>query len=93
VWMWPVAIAVLVAVGLTVADAELRIIDVRGSLSRLSIPVGEFSTRGTAAVLLALAAMVMALVGAVLGGRAGMRFHRRVDREVVEQWDRFDDEE
>ena len=44
-------------------------------------------------MLLALAAMVMALVGAVLGGRAGMRFHRRVDREVVEQWDHFDDEE
>ncbi len=34
----------------------------------------------TAAIITGILVVVLALVGAILGGLAGMRFHRRVDR-------------
>lgn len=43
------------------------------------LPIGE-GTLTTAGIITALIALAASLVGAVLGGLAGMRFHRRVDR-------------
>ena len=43
------------------------------------IPVNE-GTLTTAGVLTAVGIAAVSLVGAVLGGLAGMRFHRRVDK-------------
>jgi hypothetical protein len=93
VWMFSVAIAVLVAVGVTVADAQLGLVDVRGALSALPIDVGRLATRGTAALLFAVGATAVALGAAVLGGQTGMRFHRRIDRDDIAQWDRYDEEQ
>jgi hypothetical protein len=42
------------------------------------------STLTAAGVVSALAVLVVTLVGALLGGLAGMRYHRRVDRAGVE---------
>jgi len=47
------------------------------SLPRAPVNEGDISTAG----LVALAIVAVAsLVGAILGGTAGMRFHRKVDR-------------
>lgn len=70
VWLW----AIVAGVVLTILGAVI------GSQIDLgaNIPVSpEMTTAGIIAV--AVAALV-ALAGAVLGGLAGMRFHRRVDR-------------
>lgn len=52
-----------------------------GGLPRLPIGGDQLTSGGVVTALLALAA---ALAGAVLGGLAGMRFHRKVDRVDVE---------
>ncbi|WP_299050140.1 hypothetical protein [uncultured Nocardioides sp.] len=78
VWGW----AVLVAVALGVAAAVLGN-DSSGAeeLSPLSPPSGEL---GVGLAGLAIVAAVT-LVGAMLGGLAGMRFHRRVDRAEADE--------
>jgi hypothetical protein len=54
--------------------------DVVGTLNNLPhIRVGQ-NTLGGGAVVAAILAGLVTLVGAVLGGLAGMRYHRKVDR-------------
>ena len=43
------------------------------------IPVNE-GTLSTAGIIALIAVAVASLVGAILGGLAGMRFHRKVDK-------------
>ena len=76
VWLWAVVIALVVAVLVAVAGAQF---DVLSQLSLPRIPVsGDDLTTGSIVTLLLVAAVT--LVGAILGGLAGMRFHRKVDR-------------
>jgi len=76
VWVWAVVIALLVAVLAAVAGAEYNILAQLNSFPRLPVSEGDLTTGGIiAAVLL----VVVTLVGAILGGLAGMRFHRKVD--------------
>jgi hypothetical protein len=77
VWLWAVVIAVAVAVVAAVAGSQYNILSQLNSLPR--IPVGE-GTLVTGGVITAVAAVLASLAGAVLGGLAGMRFHRKVDR-------------
>ncbi|WP_218974558.1 hypothetical protein [Streptomyces sp. NP160] len=80
VWLWAVVIAVLVAVLGLVAGSQFNILGQLNSFPR--IPVDE-GTLSTGAVITVVAAALVALVGALLGGLAGMRFHRRVDRATL----------
>ena len=76
VWLWAVVIALVVAVLVAVAGAQF---DVLSQLSLPRIPVNSDDlTTGSIVTLLLVAAVT--LVGAILGGLAGMRFHRKVDR-------------
>lgn len=77
VWVWAVLIALVVAgVGL-VAGSKYNILARLNSFPRLPVDEGTLSTAG----IVALAAIVVAsLVGALLGGLAGMRFHQAVDQ-------------
>jgi hypothetical protein len=43
------------------------------------IPIGEGELT-TAGIITAVLAVLVSLAGAVLGGLAGMRYHRKVDR-------------
>jgi hypothetical protein len=78
VWLWTLFLAVIGAVIATVSGA------VSGprldELVRLPMSGGVLSA---GAATLAVAVLVVTLVGAVLGGLAGMRYHRRVDRDLV----------
>lgn len=80
VWLWAViatAIAALRAVltGAGVADIFL-------AFPGIAMNAETFTAGGITALIIAL---LIALAGAVLGGEAGMRFHRRVDQAVVNQ--------
>jgi hypothetical protein len=77
VWLWAVVIAILVAVIAAIAGAQFNILANVNAFPRLPIDEGNLTTASiVTAVLVALAS----LGGAILGGLAGMRFHRRVDR-------------
>ncbi len=75
VWLWAIAVAIIVAILSAVAGAEYNVLDNVDSFPR--IPEGDVTTTGIVALVLIA---VISLVGAMLGGLAGMRFHRRVDR-------------
>ena len=77
VWLWAIIIALVVAVLAAVAGSEYNVLSRLDSFPR--IPVGE-GTLVTGGVVTAIAAVVASLGGAILGGLAGMRFHRKVDR-------------
>lgn len=47
------------------------------------LPVNEGQVTATGAIVIG-AAILAALIGAVLGGLAGMRFHRNVDKAGLE---------
>jgi hypothetical protein len=77
VWLWAVVIAIVVAVIAAIAGSQFNILANVNAFPRLPLNEGDVTTAGViTAVLVALAS----LGGAILGGLAGMRFHRRVDR-------------
>ena len=77
VWLWAIVVALVVAVVGAIAGAEYNVLQKLDSFPRLPIGEGDLTTGG----LIALVAVVLVtLVGALLGGLAGMRFHRKVDQ-------------
>ncbi|GAA1477773.1 hypothetical protein GCM10009623_22190 [Nocardioides aestuarii] len=77
VWVWALVVAVVVAVLAVVAGANYNVLSELNSFPRIPVSEGDLTTGGiVAAVLL----VVVTLLGAALGGLAGMRFHRTVDR-------------
>jgi hypothetical protein len=81
VWLWAVVIAILVAVVAWVAGAKYDVLSSVNSFPRIPVAGGDLTTGG----IIALVAVAGAsLVGALLGGVGGMRFHRKVDRAGLE---------
>ena len=78
VWLWALIIAIVVAVLGLVAGTQFNLLANLNTFPRIPINEGTLTTAG---VLTAIAVAIVALIGAVLGGLAGMRFHRRVDKE------------
>ena len=77
VWVWALIAAVVIAVLGLVAGQQFNVLANLNSFPRIPINEGELTiTSIIAAVVVAL----IALIGAVLGGLAGMRFHRKVDK-------------
>jgi hypothetical protein len=74
VWIWTIVMTVLAAILVAVTGAKFNIPD---GLPRLPTEDGTLTTAG---IISALIVLVVSLVGAILGGLAGMRFHRTVDR-------------
>jgi hypothetical protein len=76
VWIWGLVVTgVLVIVG-AVAGPRFDLLTNAGILPQIRF--GDTAAWGTALTIAAL--VVATLLGALLGGVAGMRFHRRVDR-------------
>ena len=77
VWLWAlIAAAVVVILGL-IYGSDIRSISQLNSVA----PLPEDLEGVSAGTWIAVAAsLVVTLIGAVLGGLAGMRFHRRIDR-------------
>lgn len=77
VWVWAVVIAIIVAILVAVGGADFNILANVNGFPRIPINEGDLTT---ASIITAVLLAVASLVGAILGGMAGMRFHRRVDR-------------
>ena len=77
VWLWAIIIAVVLAIITAVAGAQFNVLGNLNSFPRIPIGEGDL-TAGS--IIPAIVAALIALGGAILGGLAGMRYHRRVDR-------------
>jgi hypothetical protein len=77
VWLWAVVIAVIVAILGAVAGSKYNVLANLNSFPRIPVNEGTLSTGGIIALL---AVALASLVGAILGGLAGMHFHRKVDK-------------
>jgi hypothetical protein len=77
VWLWAVLIAVILAVIGLIAGTQPDVLEQLDSLPSIPLNGGDITAGSIVTVVIALAA---SLVGAILGGLAGMRFHRRVDK-------------
>ena len=77
VWLWAVIMAILIAGAGWLAGARFDVFAQVNSFPRLPLNEGTLTTAG---VLAAIGVVAASLIGALLGGLAGMRYHRRVDR-------------
>lgn len=76
VWLIGLLVTILLAAAGAIAGSEYNVFQ-RLELPRIPIDEGSLTTGG----VIALAAVLLAtLVGALLGGKSGQRYHRRVDR-------------
>lgn len=76
VWLWGVAVTIVLVVVGAIAGSQFDVLNRAGLLPDIGFGPDDM----LATVLTIAGAAVAALLGAILGGIAGMRFHRRVDR-------------
>jgi MFS family permease len=76
VWLWGIIIAVVVAALAAIGGSEYNVLDAL-NLPRLPVNTGTLTTGGIIALALSLA---VTLGTAIVGGKAGERFHKKVDR-------------
>jgi len=77
VWLWGIIVAVVVAIITLIAGSQWDILATLEGFPRIPVTPDTATTTG---ILTAVVAAAIALGGAVLGGAAGMRYHRKVDR-------------
>ena len=77
VWLWAVIIAIVAAAAGLLAGARFDVLAQLNSFPRLPLNEGTLTTGG---IIVAIGVVAASLIGALLGGLAGMRYHRRVDR-------------
>lgn len=77
VWLWAIVIAVVVAIISAIAGAQWDILAALDGFPRIPVTPETATVTG---ILTAVGAAIVTLAGAILGGMAGMRYHRRVDR-------------
>jgi len=76
VWALAVVMAVLLAIAGAIAGSEYNLF---GELDLPRIPIDE-GTLATGALITLLVVLALTAIAAILGGRVGERYHRRVDR-------------
>jgi hypothetical protein len=79
VWVWGVLAAGVFALLTLIGGADYNVLD-RLNLPRVPIDSGTLTTAG---LLVLLSSIAVTLFAAMLGGKAGERFHRKVDRAGV----------
>lgn len=76
VWLWAVATAAVVAIVVALTGSRFNILADLNAFPRIPLDEGDLTTVG---IITAVVVAIVSLGGAVLGGLAGMRYHRRVD--------------
>jgi ABC-type multidrug transport system permease subunit len=74
VWLWAIVVAIVLTIVGFIAGTQT---DVLANLNSITLNTSELTV---GSIITAAIALVVSLIGAILGGLAGMRFHRRVDR-------------
>ena len=77
VWLWAVIMAVLIGVAGWLAGAQFDLLAQLNGYPRLPLNEGTLTVGG---IIVAIGVVAASLLGALLGGLTGMRYHRRVDR-------------
>jgi hypothetical protein len=77
VWLWALIIAVVLAIVAAIAGNQFNILANLNSFALILINEGELAL---SSIITTVAIAIVSLGGAVLGGVAGMRFHRKVDK-------------
>ena len=76
VWIWAVVIAILLAVVGAIAGSQFDVLSQLDGLPQIPISGDDLTTGSIVAAVLVI---LVTLGGAILGGLAGMRYHRRID--------------
>ncbi|MCZ2830729.1 hypothetical protein O2W14_17965 [Modestobacter sp. VKM Ac-2986] len=76
VWVIGLLVVVVLAIVAAVAGAQYNVLS---QLNLPRIPIDE-GTATTAGIIALVAVLLVTLLGAILGGKLGERFHRKVDR-------------
>ena len=83
VWLWSILAAIVLGVTAAIGGSEYNVLD---RLNLPSIPIsGETLSSGGA--IAAVAAVLATLLFAILGGKVGERYHRRVDRVATRDYE------
>jgi MFS family permease len=81
VWLWAIIVAIVLAVLAAVAGSQFNLLTQVNGFPRIPVDEGTLTTGGIIALVVAA---IVTLAGAILGGLAGMRYHRRVDHVDVD---------
>lgn len=76
VWLWAIVIAVVGAIVAAVAGAQYDILADLNTFPRIPVTEGQLTVVGIVTLVLVILA---SLGGAILGGKTGTRYHRKVD--------------
>ncbi|WP_306306289.1 hypothetical protein [Curtobacterium ammoniigenes] len=82
VWIWAVIIAVVVAIVTAIAGAQYNVLGNINSFPRIPIDEGTLTVTG---IITAILVAIISLGGALLGGVAGMHYHRKIDRVGLQE--------
>jgi cation transport ATPase len=77
VWLWALIVAIVLAIVGLVLGSQFNVLAGLNSFPRIPINEGTLTVVG---VITAIVLALVPLVGAVLGGKAGMHYHRKVDK-------------
>ncbi len=75
-WMFGLAVTILLALAAVILGSEYNVLE---QLNLPSLPVGDATLTTGGAIALA-AVVIGSLLAAVVGGKAGERYHRKIDR-------------
>ncbi|WP_394248506.1 hypothetical protein [Arthrobacter pityocampae] len=81
VWLWGIIIAIVLAILAVVAGDQFNVLSSLNGAP--SIPVDGSALTASGLVGLAIAVLIP-LIAAILGGKAGMHFHRKVDQAGID---------
>jgi hypothetical protein len=77
VWLWAVIFAIVLAILGAILGSEFNVLSNLNSFPRIPINEGTLTVVG---IITAIVLALVPLIGAILGGKAGMHYHRKVDR-------------
>jgi hypothetical protein len=82
VWVWTVVVGLALAIAAIIGGSEY---DVFARLNLPNVAVGDQTLTTGGAITLA-AGLIVTLIAAIVGGKVGDRFHRRVDRFAAREY-------
>jgi len=82
VWLWALIVAVILAITTAIAGSQFNILADLNSFPRIPIQEGDLAL---GSIITAVVIALISLGGAILGGVAGTRYHRKVDQAGLDR--------